>query len=122
MKTVIITVAAFLSLCLLMTLNHGYIKTKAAELTSLAESLDFQDKEGCRTTITEIDRLWEKCSTVFSLTVSFREIDHLGECIISLSSAVEGTSENEFEGYRALLIDAIEGVARLESFSVMNIL
>ena len=122
MKTVIITVAAFLSLCLLMTLNHGYIKATAAELTSLAESIDFQDKEGCRATIVEIDRLWKNCSTVFSLTVSFREIDHLGECFISLSAAIESSSENEFEGYRALLIDAIEGVARLEDFSVMNIL
>ena len=122
MKAVIITVAAFVLLCALMFLNHAYIKATANELVRLAESLDFSDKEASRQTLHEIDELWKKSSLIFSLTVSFREIDRLGECIITLSSSLEDSSEALFEGYRNLLIDAIEGVARLEDFSVMNIL
>ena len=122
MKAVIITVAAFVLLCALMFLNHAYIKATANELVRLTESLDFSDKEASRQTLHEIDELWKKSSLIFSLTVSFREIDRLGECIITLSSSLEDSSEALFEGYRNLLIDAIEGVARLEDFSVMNIL
>ena len=122
MRTIIITVAAFLLLSILMVLNHGYIRSTANELVRLSESLDFDDKEASRAILNEIDRLWRKSSVVFSLTVSFREIDHLGEVLLSLIYSLESPNETEFELYRALLLDAIDGVARLENFSVVNIL
>lgn len=122
MRTVIITVVSFLILCLLMTLNRNYIRTTADELTRLTDELDFSDKENCLKTLDELDALWEKSSTVFSLTVSFREIDYLGETLLSLRASFESANEHEFERYRLLLVDAIEGVARLEDFSIINIL
>ena len=122
MKTLVITISAFLVLCLLMTLNHRYIKTTADELVRLTDALDFSDKENCLKTLDEIDALWEKSSTIFSLTVSFREIDYLGETLLSLRSSFESANKHEFERYRLLLLDAIDGVARLEDFSIINIL
>ena len=122
MRTIIITVAAFLILCALMVVNHSYIKSTASELVRLTESLDFGDKDASRSTLEEIDKTWQKSLVIFSLTVSFREIDHLGEVLLSLTYSLDGTCETDFELYRALLLDAIDGVARLENFSATNIL
>ncbi len=122
MRTLIITVAAFLILCILMMLNHSYIKKTADELVRLTDALDFSDKEACLETLNELDALWEKSSPIFSLTVSFREIDYLGETLLSLRSSFESANKHEFERYRLLLFDAIDGVARLEDFSIINIL
>lgn len=122
MRTIIITVVAFLALCTVMVLNFNYINSTADELTRLTDSLDFSDKENCRKTLDEIDALWKKSSPIFSLSVSFREIDYLGETLLSLSSVFDSNNELEFERYRTLLIDAIDGVARLEDFSIINIL
>ena len=122
MRTIIITVAAFLLLCALMIINHSYIKSTSSELVRLTESLDFSEKEASRSTLEEIDKTWQRSLVIFSLTVSFREIDHLGEVLLSLTHSLDGASETDFELYRALLLDAIDGVARLENFSVTNIL
>ena len=63
----------------------------------------------------------EKSIPLFSLSVSFREIDYLGETLLALSAACENRDEVEFERYRALLIDALDGVSRLEQLSIVNI-
>ena len=122
MRSIVITLAAFLLLCVLTVFNYNYINNTSDELTRLTDALDFSNKDSCRKTLNEIDDLWKKSSTIFSLTVSFREIDYLGETLISLSSAFDSANKSEFERYRSLLIDAIDGVSRLEKISIINIL
>lgn len=117
---IIITVAFFTTVCL-MALNFNHVNAVAEEMTSLTESLDMSDTKQCSTDIDEIERIWQKNEAVFSLSVSFRETDHLGETILALRSAFECRDLSEFEKQRALLVDAIDGVARLERFSVINI-
>ena len=122
MKTLFITVAVFILLCTAMTLNYRYINDTAEELTALTSSLDITNKEDCEAKVIKIKEKWEKSTDIFSLSVSFREIDYLGEVLISLSHYCEEGNAGEFERYRLLLLDAIEGVSRLERFSVLNIL
>ena len=90
-------------------------------MTELTASLDMSDTEKCARIIEKTEDIWQKNEAVFSLSVSFKETDHLGETILSLRSAFESRNLSEFEKQRALLEDAIDGVARLERFSVLNI-
>lgn len=122
MKTIFITATVFILLCAAMVLNYRYINNTAEELTELANSLDFSDKEECKKTVLHIKEKWENSTAIFSLSVSFREIDYLGEILISLSHYCEIGNRSEFERHRLLLLDAIDGVSRLERFSVINIL
>ena len=122
MKSIFITSTVFILLCTAMVLNYNYINNTAEELTALANSLDLSDKEECEKTVLEIKEKWERSTDIFSLSVSFREIDYLGEVLISLSHYCKVGNEGEFERYRQLLLDAIEGVSRLERFSIINIL
>ena len=121
MRTLITALAIFFALCVTMAANFRYINETADKLTELTEALSIDDAE-CLEKIDEIEKLWEKSSDIFSLSVGFKEIDYLGETLLALKSTAENRSELEFERYRSLLIDAIDGVRRLEKFSVMNIL
>ena len=121
MKTLAVVLAIFFILCAAMVLNFIYINESADELTSLAESLSFDDPS-ITDKIEEIERKWEKSSVIFSLTVNFKEIDYLGETLVELKSSAESRNRDEFERYKLLVIDAIDGVRRLERFSIINIL
>lgn len=117
MKTITVTICVFLALCVLMVANYNYIHKKTAELTSLVLSLDYEDPEDCRKTLDKTRQLFDEASRIFSLTVSFREIDYLSESLISLSSSLESRNESDFVRFKALLVDAIDGIARLERLS-----
>ena len=121
MRSLIIIIVAFFATVCLMALNFNHVNAIAEEMTSLTESLDMSDTEQCSAAIDEIEAIWQKNEAIFSLSVSFRETDHLGETILALRSAFESRDLSEFEKQRALLKDAIDGVARLERFSVINI-
>lgn len=121
MRSLIIIIAAFLIMICLITLNYLHLNKTAEEMTELTLSLNIGDTEKCAATIAAIEEIWQKNEAIFSLSVSFKEIDRLGETILSLKSAFESQNRAEFRKQRALLKDAIDGVARLERFSVLNI-
>ena len=92
MRTLITVLSVFLLLCIAMTANFRYINKTADELTELANSLSLYDGD-CLDKINEIKKRWEKCSAIFSLSVGFREIDYLGEALLSLESSAEYVNE-----------------------------
>ena len=122
MRALIIIIVVFSLLCAAVTLNFLFINKVSDELSSLAHSLDYSNVSECQRTLSEIDSLWKKSSDIFSLSVNFREIDYLGETLLSLSSALGDRDKRDFERYRLLLIDAIDGVRRLEEISLFNII
>jgi hypothetical protein len=104
-----------------IAVNFNYINSVADRMTDIARSLDFSDPEECGKQIDALEKLWKKNEAIFSLSVNFKETDHLGETLLALKAAHKSSSKDEFEKSRELLIDAIDGVSRLERFSVLNI-
>ena len=121
MRSLIIIIVAFFIMICLITLNYLHLNKIAEKMTDLTTSLDISDNKKCAESIDAIEEIWQKSEAIFSLSVSFRETDRLGETILSLKSAFESQNLAEFHKQRALLKDAIDGVARLERFSVLNI-
>ena len=121
MRALITVLIIFLALCLTMIFNYLYINSTSDELTKLAESLSLDDSD-CLEKINELEEKWEKSYLIFSLTVSFKDLDYLGETLLALKSSAESTNALEFVRYQVLFIDAIDGVRRLERFSIINIL
>ena len=122
MKTLFVTLAIFVLLCAMTAVNFIYINNVANELISLTEAIDLSEAERSEQLIKEIDVLWDKSAPLFSLSVNFREIDYLGETVLALEAAIKSRNEADVNRYRSLLLDAIDGVSRLERFSVINIL
>lgn len=120
MRSLIISLALFLCLCVCIVFNFIYINKTAGQLYELIESLqcstEYEDD------LLRLERLWEKSSGVFGLSVSYREIDHFGETLLSLRAAFDAGNSADFGNYRLLLIDAVDEISRLERFSVDNLL
>ena len=121
MQSLVTALIIFLALCIAMVFNYLYINKTADELSALTEEISLEDAD-CHQKISELEKKWEKSSYIFSLSVSFKDIDYLGENLLALKSSAENKNQLEFERYRALVIDAIDGVRRLEKFSIINIL
>ena len=121
MRSLIITIVAFFAMITMIAFNYNHINSISDELLSLTGSLDFTDADDCSEKIALIEKIWKENEAIFSLSVNFKETDHLGEMILALKAANNTRSADEFERSRELLIDAIDGVARLERFSVINI-
>ena len=121
MRSLIIIIVVFLAMICAITVNFNYINSVADEMTEIAHSLDLAKYEECGKKISELEEIWKKSETDFSLSVNFKETDHLGETLLALKAAHKSASADEFQKSRELLIDAIDGVARLERFSVLNI-
>ena len=102
-------------------LNYRHINSISDEMKVAAVSLDLSDADECGRQIEYIEDTWKQNEAIFSLSVNFKETDHLGETILALKAAHKSGSAEEFEKARELLVDAIDGVCRLERFSVLNI-
>ena len=64
----------------------------------------------------------EKSKKLLSLSVPFRDLDHVEEPLVGLRWAYDEEDEKEFQKYHALLLDAVEEIARIERFSFENLL
>jgi hypothetical protein len=65
---------------------------------------------------------WERSKIILSLSVNNKEIDNLSNALDSLALANKLGATLEFLLYKELFENAIEGIFRLERFSVENIL
>ena len=121
MRSLIIIIVVFLSMLTVIGINFGYLNSVTDRMTDIARSLDLSDNEECGKKIAVLEEIWQKNEAIFSLSVNFKETDRLGETLLTVKAAHKSNSAEEFERSRELLIDAIDGVARLERFSLLNI-
>ena len=119
MKSFVISLVLFSLLTATIVLNYSYINKCAEFLIGTSEKLSFEAEDAGG--IKELEKFWDKNRDIIGLSVSYREIDHFCETLISLRSYYESGNRSEFENSRAILIDAAEELARLERFSVGNI-
>ena len=122
MRTLIIVLIIFSLLCGAIALNSLYINNVGIQLNTLVHSLDFANRSDCEKKLDEINSVWQNSSDIFSISVNYKDIDYFGETLISLVSAFDNNDKKEFERYRLLLIDAIDGVCRLEKPTLFNII
>lgn len=120
MRALVISIILFGILCAVIAANFVYINDTADELRNMAAMLDIENKHS-EAIIEEIDKKWKKSEKIFSLSVSYKELDFFGETLISLREAYKSGEKFEFERHKALLLDALDGMSRLERFSVANI-
>ena len=120
MRAFIISIILFGILCVVIAANFTYINATADELRGMAEQLDIEDTHS-EAIIESIDEKWKKSEAIFSLSVSYKELDFFGETLISLREAYKSGEKFEFERHKALLLDALDGMSRLERFSIANI-
>lgn len=120
MRSLIISIVLFLVLLSLTVINVGFIRGSAEYITECAERM--ADPSGREDILSELEDFWSRKHDIIGLTVPYTQLDHLSEVLVCVRCAHEAGDENEFQKYRALLVDAAEGISRTERFSIGNIL
>ncbi len=119
MKSFWISLVLFLLVIAGIAGNIVYIRHCADYMKNAAERVLLDEESG--DTLTELENFWEKNRKYIGLSVSYREVDHLCEMLISLRWAYDIKDEEELIKYRLLVQDAVKEIERLEQFSVENL-
>ena len=121
MKAWIASLVLFLALIALMAFNANYVHRVSAHVCATADALSFED-ESTANTLDELEKYWQQHRPYLALSISYRDLDHLCEALISLRSAYDMQNASDFELYRRIVSDSAAEIARLEKFSVENLL
>ncbi len=119
MKSFLLSLALLALVITGVCVNRIYISHAADVINGTVSQLDLKDDS--KESLEKLERYWEKHQKYIGLSVSYRELDHLGEMLISLRWAYDTENEAEFEKYRALTFDAVEEITRMERFSIENL-
>ena len=120
MKAWIASLFLFVLLIGIIIANAVYIHRVSAHLQSAANSLCFESEQTAQT-LDELSAYWRRHRARIALSISYRDLDHVCETIISLRAAYDTQSASDFENYRQLLSDVAGEISRLERFSVENL-
>ena len=122
MKGLIITVCLLLVLSIAIFLNSLYLVKVHNELVKMTNSLTENPSAENEIYIQKAQAYWERSKIILSLSVNNKEIDNLSNALDSLALANKLGATLEFSLYKELFENAVEGIFRLERFSVENIL
>lgn len=97
-------------------INFIYINNVGNTLTELTLSVTSRESAA------ELRDYWESKTKIVSITVSNSAIERLTDAIDTLVCYAESGRDAELSRSTALVLNAIDGMRRLERFSISNIL
>ena len=120
MRAVAISIILLIAVIVCSSLNAIFINKRINEMSHLAtnilENVDRNDN---------IERLlsqWDENQKIFRLSTSLRELDRVSENLISLSVACRADNEWAIRQCCALFCDALDDIARYETFNIFKVL
>ena len=122
MRGLVISLILFAILLILITSNFFYVNKVIGNMTNEAHSLKEIPSEENTKIINRLKKDWEQKSIWLSFSVSSDDLEELSDIIDSLEAANKVKNVNQFQIHKALLLNAIEKIGRLEKLSIKNIL
>lgn len=121
MKPVIITLTVLALLISFIIYNYSTVNGYAAELKHLAEMLPEHGSVECALQIRDLRDVWSSHRSFISFSVGTSALQNVDDLLDSLAVAAEFGTRYDFERYRALLVNAFDGLAQFESLSPEDI-
>ena len=119
MRSLIITVILFFSICAIIIVNNLYIKNTAEYICECVSDDEFEsDPEKA---IKKLDEFWEKNHPIVGLSIGYKELDKMSDLIIDLKIYFELENAPETKRIRALIVEAANEISRLERFDLENL-
>ncbi len=120
MKAFIISISLTVALTAAVLINALYVSKVTEEMKSLVEQIDqgqYSDKA-----FEALCDKWARHKRIFTVSVSFEDIDHITEYITRLGGALESGDADAVDQHCALLQNFFDDVTRHEKISLLNIL
>ena len=118
MKSFVVASILFILLVGVIIGNAIYVHHVSKEIILQLEELSFES------TADEVEspgRYWDRHRAFVSLSLGYRELDHLTESLISMEAAHKSLDAPSFERFRQICHDAARELTRLEQFSPENL-
>ena len=122
MKSFYIALAMLALLVLAIALNYLYINNVSNRLLEMTSTVCNSSIKDRGKHIDEIYSYWSEEKNKISMSVGYVTLDKIDDTISSLRVAYLSDEEYEFDHYLAILENSARELARLERFSVFNIL
>lgn len=121
MRPIVITLTVLALLISFIIYNYSVVNGYAAELRCRAEALPEHGSVECTSQIRDLSDVWSSHRSFISFSVGISALQNIDDLLDSLAVAAEFGTRYDFERYRALLINAFDGLAQFESFSPEDI-
>ena len=118
MKAFLASILLFFVLLSLIIGNAVYVHRVSAHIRDVLERMDESNAEE---SLSALEAYWQRHRKYVALSVSYRELDHLCELLLSLRATLESENREDFTLYRKIAIDAADELSRLERFSIENL-
>ena len=122
MKSFYVALAILVLLVFAITLNYLYINNVSKHLLEMVSTIRTSSPENKGKHIDEIYSYWSEEKNKISMSVGYVTLNKMDDTISSLQIAYFDDEKYEFEHYLAILENSARELARLERFSVFNIL
>lgn len=122
MRGLVITLALFVILLGIITVNSIFVEYSVQKMRYTVENLQLIPCSQNQIIINEFDTNWKRISLWLSLSVSYEDIEELTDVIDAAKAANETGNVEQFKIHVNLLLNAIDELGRLEKFSIKNIL
>ena len=119
MRAFAITIVLFIAVIILVTANALYVNSTLERTKQLATEI-YKDSTSSEA-LSELYDHWQKHKSFIALSTSLRDIDSVTENLLNFKTAVIQGNDMLIHQSYALLCNALDDVARYESFSLENI-
>ena len=122
MKSVWLSFGMLLLVVFLVLCNAGYVNHTVKDMKRMANDLPLSPDSGTEAQLDSILRLLDSHEAGLGLSVSFPLIDRVRELTDSARAYAQAGDKAGYASSRAMLIDAISDLNRLEKVTVKNIM
>lgn len=122
MKSLGFTVLLLLCVLLLSFLNYFYVNDAIKGMNDRMHTLPDIGNPNCAACVQEIDDYWRAKEVILEMTIPYPLIDRVCEQASLLCACVDAGDVFGFYNAKALLIDALEDIARSEHICLRTLL
>ena len=122
MRGLVITLALFVILLGIITVNSIFVEYSVQKMRYTVENLQLIPCSQNQIIINELDTNWKRISIWLSLSICYEDIEELTDVIDAAKAANETGNVEQFKIHVNLLLNVIDELGRLEKFSIKNIL
>lgn len=121
MKAVVISIFLLTAVIVCSVVNAVFVNARIAEMSELAMNI-FEGGDGRAAMLEKLAEDWSENQPIFRLSTSLREVDRVSENLLILQSAYESENEWAIRQSCVLLCDALDDIARYETFNIFKVI
>lgn len=120
MRSFIITLILFASVCTAIVFNNIYIKRSAEYIVECVSDISFVSAP--EEAIGRLEVFWKKNHPIIGLSVGFKELDRMSDLILDLKAYYQLGNLPEVTRTIDMIREAADEISRLERFRIENLL